>query len=542
MVVTTYETVKGEHFGPFLHRIIWRSVILDEGHHIKNENSELAKSCRNLRARFKVILTGTPVQNDLHESWALLHYLAPKVFDDSSAFDAAFNLNKIGKSQAGSGGELEQVDGQGPGQGQEQGKGQVEGREQNPGQEQEQEKGLGQEEGQGKENEQGPEQKQVQGQEQQMREQAQRQDGDSQKQDQAQEQEQQLVQEQGQQGQDQKPQQGQDQDQGQGGEGHKQEQGQDGEGQKEGEGQKQEREQGQEQKQEQAQEGEGQKGLRVDRVLLSKAHYMMRLFTLRRTKAEVEQTLPPKLETKIDCPMTPQQVELIRQLLYKERDYLEGVLESALPAPVPVPVGAGGSGSGSSSGSGGGGGSASESGSGSGSAESAGVGAGGEGGVGVDGSEAGVVAMTVAGAEAAAIAATEVAPEVATEVAPEKLAGPRISANVLNSLVTQLRKAANHPFLFSGYEQVRGEGRADEAIVTVSGKMIVLDQLLTKLHEKGHRVVLFSQWTRTLDIITDYLLLRQYVCHLPVLHLSIACLFPVYCISPAYLPAAATVR
>jgi SNF2 family DNA or RNA helicase len=49
-----------------------------------------------------------------------------------------------------------------------------------------------------------------------------------------------------------------------------------------------------------------------------------------------------------------------------------------------------------------------------------------------------------------------------------------------------------------------------EEIVTASGKMVMLDRLLAKLHLKGHRVVLFSQYTRTLDIIHDYLSLRGY--------------------------------
>ena len=60
--------------------------------------------------------------------------------------------------------------------------------------------------------------------------------------------------------------------------------------------------------QKQQDQGSGKGKVQVDRALLSKAHYMMRPFILRRLKAEVEQTLPPKLETKIDCPMTSMQV------------------------------------------------------------------------------------------------------------------------------------------------------------------------------------------------------------------------------------------
>jgi len=39
-----------------------------------------------------------------------------------------------------------------------------------------------------------------------------------------------------------------------------------------------------------------------------------------------------------------------------------------------------------------------------------------------------------------------------------------------------------------------------EEIVVASGKMVILDRLLKKLHEKGHRVVIFSQFTKALDM------------------------------------------
>ena len=51
---------------------------------------------------------------------------------------------------------------------------------------------------------------------------------------------------------------------------------------------------------------------------------------------------------------------------------------------------------------------------------------------------------------------------------------------------------------------------ASEDIVTASGKMVILDKLLPKLQAGGHRVVIFSQYTRTLDILSDYLDLRGY--------------------------------
>lgn len=78
----------------------------------------------------------------------------------------------------------------------------------------------------------------------------------------------------------------------------------------------------------------------------------------------------------------------------------------------------------------------------------------------------------------------------------------------LHNIVIQLRKACSHPYLFSGIEpEPYVEG---EHLVQASGKLIVLDLILKKLHELGHRVLLFAQMTQTLDILQDFLELRNY--------------------------------
>jgi len=118
VVVTTYDTVKSGGLMHTIRSIVWRSVFLDEGHRIKNENSDVAKACHSLRARFRVILTGTPVQNNLHEFGALLSFLAPNVFTQLSLFDAAFNL----KVNSGSGGKKGHGSGGGGGEKQREGK------------------------------------------------------------------------------------------------------------------------------------------------------------------------------------------------------------------------------------------------------------------------------------------------------------------------------------------------------------------------------------------------------------------------------------
>jgi len=75
----------------------------------------------------------------------------------------------------------------------------------------------------------------------------------------------------------------------------------------------------------------------------------------------------------------------------------------------------------------------------------------------------------------------------------------------------ELKKAANHPFLFDGAE-VRSDNREEtlKGLVMSSGKMVLLDKLLKKLRDDGHRVLIFSQMVRMLDILSDYMSLRNY--------------------------------
>ena len=66
-------------------------MVIDEAHRIKNENSMLSEIVRQFSTRNRLLLTGTPLQNNLHELWALLNFLLPEVFDSSEDFDAWFS-------------------------------------------------------------------------------------------------------------------------------------------------------------------------------------------------------------------------------------------------------------------------------------------------------------------------------------------------------------------------------------------------------------------------------------------------------------------
>jgi len=72
----------------------------------------------------------------------------------------------------------------------------------------------------------------------------------------------------------------------------------------------------------------------------------------------------------------------------------------------------------------------------------------------------------------------------------------------LANLLMQLRKCCIHPFLFPEAEDIDSTTLTE--LVGSSGKLAVLDKLLCSLYKKGHRVVLFSQFTSALDILHDY--------------------------------------
>eukprot|EP00611_Tribonema_gayanum_P023708 TRINITY_DN5050_c0_g1_i1.p1 TRINITY_DN5050_c0_g1~~TRINITY_DN5050_c0_g1_i1.p1 ORF type:complete len:1003 (+),score=418.58 TRINITY_DN5050_c0_g1_i1:2044-5052(+) len=92
-VITTYEMCTGDlkHLLSRMH--VWRYVVLDEGHKIKNEEAMISQVVRRIRCQGKLLLTGTPLQNNLHELWALLNYLLPDTFKDSAPFDKAYDVN-----------------------------------------------------------------------------------------------------------------------------------------------------------------------------------------------------------------------------------------------------------------------------------------------------------------------------------------------------------------------------------------------------------------------------------------------------------------
>lgn len=244
VLVTTYEVVNLERSA--LCKIAWCYLIIDEAHRLKNEVSQFSQTVRMLDTQYRLLLTGTPLQNNLHELWALLNFLLPDVFASSEQFDEWFNLD---------------VD-----------------------------------------------------------------DTES------------------------------------------------------------------------------------KQRIIGQLHKILRPFMLRRLKADVETSLPPKTETILFTGLSEVQKNLYKQILMREIDTVNG---------------------------------------------------------------------------------------------------NNGSRTAILNIVMQLRKCCNHPYLFPGVEDRSLDPHGDHLFLNC-GKLALLDKLLRKLYERGHRVLIFSQMTRMLDILEDYLLSKSY--------------------------------
>jgi len=96
--ITSFEMVIKEK--NFFKKFHWRYIIIDEAHRIKNENSILSRVVRMLHTNYRMLITGTPLQNNLHELWALLNFLLPEVFSSSEKFDEWFSVGANGEGEA----------------------------------------------------------------------------------------------------------------------------------------------------------------------------------------------------------------------------------------------------------------------------------------------------------------------------------------------------------------------------------------------------------------------------------------------------------
>lgn len=106
VVITSYEVVRNDISN--LEGYRWLYCILDEGHVIKNAKTKLTKAVKNIQAQHRLILSGTPIQNNVLELWSLFDFLMPGFLGTESSFNERFGkpilANRDGKSKNGEAG------------------------------------------------------------------------------------------------------------------------------------------------------------------------------------------------------------------------------------------------------------------------------------------------------------------------------------------------------------------------------------------------------------------------------------------------------
>ena len=89
LVITSYQLVVQDSFA--FKRKKWYYMILDEAQNIKNFQSQRWQTLINFNTQRRLLLTGTPLQNNLMELWSLLHFLMPSIFRSRNEFSYWFS-------------------------------------------------------------------------------------------------------------------------------------------------------------------------------------------------------------------------------------------------------------------------------------------------------------------------------------------------------------------------------------------------------------------------------------------------------------------
>ncbi|KAM9831363.1 chromodomain-helicase-DNA-binding protein 1-like [Neosynchiropus ocellatus] len=97
VLLTTYELCLRD--ASFLRRWKWKILIVDEAHRLKNQESLLHKTLTNFSVDFRVLLTGTPIQNNLKELYSLLSFIQPSVFDPDEVEEFVEAYSNVQKQQ-----------------------------------------------------------------------------------------------------------------------------------------------------------------------------------------------------------------------------------------------------------------------------------------------------------------------------------------------------------------------------------------------------------------------------------------------------------
>lgn len=90
VTVTTYSGIKV--YSKYILPKVWSYCCLDEGHKIRNPNSEVSLNCKQIKTHYRLILSGTPIQNNLIELWSLFDFVFPGKLGTLPVFQNQFSI------------------------------------------------------------------------------------------------------------------------------------------------------------------------------------------------------------------------------------------------------------------------------------------------------------------------------------------------------------------------------------------------------------------------------------------------------------------
>lgn len=90
VVVTSYDVVRNDA-ATVLGAVDWHYCVLDEGHIIKNAKTKLSQAIKTIKALRRLILSGTPIQNNVLELWNLFDFLMPGFLGTEAAFASRYS-------------------------------------------------------------------------------------------------------------------------------------------------------------------------------------------------------------------------------------------------------------------------------------------------------------------------------------------------------------------------------------------------------------------------------------------------------------------
>ncbi|KVI08839.1 ATP-dependent DNA helicase DDM1 [Cynara cardunculus var. scolymus] len=108
IVITSYEIAMNDA-KKHLRHYNWKYLVVDEGHRLKNSQCKLLRELKWLHVENKLLLTGTPLQNNLAELWSLLNFILPDIFSSHEEFESWFDLSGKSNNEEGAEGKKAHV-------------------------------------------------------------------------------------------------------------------------------------------------------------------------------------------------------------------------------------------------------------------------------------------------------------------------------------------------------------------------------------------------------------------------------------------------